>query len=90
MLGWIREKMATQESTPGGGRFSASGSIVARNGTSACNDPCVLSENYSTTTGNGSWDKAPTFDSFSRGERLGIKPSALVQHTQRIGGSSDG
>jgi hypothetical protein len=34
MLGWIREKMATQESTPRGGKFSASDLIVVRNGPS--------------------------------------------------------
>jgi hypothetical protein len=34
MLGWIREKMATQESALGGVRFSASDSIVVRNGPS--------------------------------------------------------
>ncbi len=34
MLGWIREKMATQESALGGGRFFASDSIVVRNGPS--------------------------------------------------------
>jgi hypothetical protein len=31
MLGWIHEKMATQESTPRGGKLSASNSIVIRN-----------------------------------------------------------
>ncbi len=34
MLGWICEKMAIQESTPGGGRFFASNSIVVKNGPS--------------------------------------------------------
>ncbi len=34
MLGQIREKMAIQELAPGGGKFSASDSIVARNGPS--------------------------------------------------------
>ncbi len=34
MLGWIHEKMATQESALGGGKFSASDSIVIRNGPS--------------------------------------------------------
>jgi hypothetical protein len=34
MLGWIREKMATQESTQGGGRFFAPDLIVVRNGPS--------------------------------------------------------
>ncbi len=31
MLGWIHEKMATQESALGGGRFFASDLIVVRN-----------------------------------------------------------
>jgi hypothetical protein len=31
MLGWIREKMATQELAPGGAKFSASDSSVVRN-----------------------------------------------------------
>jgi hypothetical protein len=31
MLGWIREKMVTQELAPGGGNFFASNSIVVRN-----------------------------------------------------------
>jgi hypothetical protein len=34
MLGWIREKMATQESAPGGGRLFAFDLIVVRNGPS--------------------------------------------------------
>jgi hypothetical protein len=34
MLGWIREKTATQESAPRGGRFSTSDSIIIRNGPS--------------------------------------------------------
>jgi hypothetical protein len=34
MLGWIREKMAIQESAQGGGSFSAPDSIVVRNGPS--------------------------------------------------------
>ncbi len=42
MLGWIREKMAIQASTPGGGRFFASGSTIAGNGASAYNDLCTL------------------------------------------------
>jgi len=46
MLGWIREKMATPELAPRGGRFSASGSITIGNDTSACNDPCTPSEDY--------------------------------------------
>jgi len=31
MLGWICEKMATQESTPRSGRFSTFGSIIIGN-----------------------------------------------------------
>jgi hypothetical protein len=54
MLGWIREKMAIQELAPGGGRFSASNSIVIGNDVSVYNDPCIPSEDYSTTIGNGS------------------------------------
>jgi hypothetical protein len=34
MLGYIREKMATQESAQGGGRFFAPDSIVVKNGPS--------------------------------------------------------
>jgi hypothetical protein len=34
MLGWIREKMATQKSALGGGRFYAFDSIVIKNGSS--------------------------------------------------------
>ncbi len=90
MLGWIREKMATQESIPKSGRFFAFGSTVVRNGTSICSDSCALGKDYLTTTGNGSWNNTHIFDSFSRGERLGRKPSALVQHALRTGGSSDG
>ncbi len=78
MMGWIREKMATQESTPGGGRFFTSSSTVAGNGASICNDLCAPSEDYSIATKNGSWDNAHTFDLSSRGERLGGKPSTLV------------
>jgi hypothetical protein len=54
MLGWIREKMATQESTLGSGKFFASGSTLARNSALAYNDPCVLSEDCSIATRNGS------------------------------------
>jgi len=54
MLGWICEKMATQELAQGGGGFSASSSIVARNGTSACSSLCITSGGYSTAIGNGS------------------------------------
>jgi hypothetical protein len=78
MLGWIREKMATQESAPRGGKFSASGSTVVGNGASACSDPCAPSKDYSTAVGNGSWNNAHTSDPSSKGERSGRKPSALV------------
>jgi hypothetical protein len=54
MLGWICEKMATQESTLGGGRFSAFGSILVGNGTSAYNGPCIIGRGYSTAVGNSS------------------------------------
>jgi hypothetical protein len=54
MLGWIHEKMAIPESTSRGGKFSASGSTITRNGTLAYNDLCVPGENYSTTAGNSS------------------------------------
>ncbi len=87
MLGWIHEKMTIQESTLGGGRFFAFDSIVVRNNASTCNDPCVLGEDCSTITGNVSWDNTHTFDSSSRGDRLGREPSALVQHAQHRGGS---
>ncbi len=90
MLGWIREKMATQELALGGGRFSTSGLTIARNGTSACNDPCAPCKDCSTVAGNDSWDNAHTFDLSSRGERSGREPNALVQHVKRTGGSSDG
>jgi len=53
MLGWICEKMAIQESAPGGGRFFASGSIIVGNGTSTCNGLCTIGGGYSTTAGNG-------------------------------------
>jgi len=54
MLGWIREKMATLETTPRGGRFFASDSITAGNDTSACNDSCTLGKDYSIAAGNSS------------------------------------
>jgi hypothetical protein len=54
MLGWIYEKMAIQESAPGGGRFFASGSIVAKNSASACSSLCTTRGGYSTAVGNGS------------------------------------
>jgi hypothetical protein len=90
MLGWIREKMLTQESASGGGRFSASNSIVTRNGTLACSDPCIPGEDCLIAAGNGYWDITHTSDLFSKGERPGKEPSVLVQHTHHIGGSSDG
>jgi hypothetical protein len=68
MLGWIHEKMATQESAPGGGKFFASSSTIAGNGASVCNDPCALGEDYSTVVGNGSWDNAHTSNPSSRAE----------------------
>ncbi len=52
MLGWIREKMTNQESAPRGGRFSASGLTIAKNGASTCNDLCAPNEDYSTVVGN--------------------------------------
>jgi hypothetical protein len=54
MLGWIREKMATQESTPGGDKFSTSDSTVVGNGASAYSDPCALGEDCSTVARNDS------------------------------------
>jgi hypothetical protein len=90
MLGQICEKMATLESAPRGGKFSASDSTTTRNGTSACNDLSIPIGDYSIVVGNGSWNNAHTFDSSSRGKRLGGKPSTLVQHAQRTGGSLRG
>jgi len=46
MLGWIREKMATPELAPRGGRFFAFGSITTGNDTSTCSDPCAPSGDY--------------------------------------------
>jgi hypothetical protein len=89
MLGWIREKMVIQESAPGGGRFSTSSSTTTKNGASAYSALCVLGENFSTTVENGSWENAHTSDPSSRGERLGGKPSTLVQCAQCTGGSSN-
>ncbi len=86
-MGWIYEKMTTQESTLGGGRFFASGSIVIGNGVSTCSDPCIPSKDYSIIVGNGPCDNAHASDLFSRGERLGREPSALVQHAQHKSGS---
>jgi len=78
MLGLIREKMATQESTPRGGKFSTSSSTAARNGALACNDPCVPGEDCSTAIRNSSCDNAHTSNLSSKGERLGGEPSTLV------------
>jgi hypothetical protein len=72
--------MATQESTLRGYKFFASGPT----------GQCIATKDYSIAVRNGSWDNTRTFDSFSRGEKLGGKPSTLVQHAQRSGGSSDG
>jgi hypothetical protein len=82
--------MATQESTPGGGKLFASGSTIVGNGASACNGMCVGGGDCSITAGNSSWDNAHTSDLSSKGEKLGGEPSILVQHAQRTGGSSDG
>ncbi len=90
MLGWICEKMVIQESAPRGGRFSTSDSIATTNNASACNSSCVANEDYSTAVRNGSLDNAHTSDPSSRSERLGGKPSTLVQHAQHTSGSSNG
>jgi hypothetical protein len=90
LLGWIREKMAIQESAPRGGMFSTSDSTVIGNNASTYNDPCVPGKDCSTTVGNGSWDIAHTSDLFSKGERPNRELSALVQYTQHIVRSSDG
>ncbi len=82
--------MATQESTLGGGRFSASGSTIIKNGASMYNDMCVLGKDCLIATRNGSWDNAHTSDSFSRGERSSREPSVLVQCAQHTVGSLDG
>jgi hypothetical protein len=82
--------MATQESALGGGRFHASGSTVTKNNTSTYSDSCVPSEDYSTVVGNGSWDNAHTSNLSNWGERLGGKPSILVQCAQCTGGSPNG
>jgi hypothetical protein len=70
--------MAIHESALGGGRFSASGLTVAKNGALVCNDPCALGEDCSTAAGNGSRDNAHTSDPSNKGDRLGREPSALV------------
>jgi hypothetical protein len=82
MLGWIHEKMVSQKSTPKGGRFFTSGSIVTGNNTSACKDLCVLGEVCSTVVGNDVSNNTHTFDPSSRGGRSSRKPST--------GGSLDG
>jgi len=81
MLGWIREKMATPESTPKGGKFSTSSSIFVGNSALACNNPCAPSGDCSTAIGNSSRDNTHTSDLSSKGKRLGKEPSTLVQHT---------
>jgi hypothetical protein len=53
MLGWIREKMATRESAPGGGRSSTFGSIVVGNDASAYNGLCIIGGACSIAVGNG-------------------------------------
>jgi hypothetical protein len=52
MLGWIHEKMATQKSALGGGRFLAFGLIVIENGASSCSNSCTLGGDCSTAVGN--------------------------------------
>jgi hypothetical protein len=81
--------MVIQELALGGGMFFASDSTVARNSASTCNDPCAPSEDYSIVVGNDSKDIANTSDPFSKGERPGREPNALVQHTQHTCESSD-
>jgi hypothetical protein len=54
MLGWIREKMAIQESALGGDRFSTSGSIDVGNDASTYSDLCAPNEDCSIVAGNGS------------------------------------
>jgi hypothetical protein len=90
MLGWIHEKMATQESALGGAKFFASSSTAIGNDALACNDLCTLYEDYSIVARNESWDNTHTSDLSSRGERLDEKPNTLVQCAQCIGGSSNG
>jgi hypothetical protein len=90
MLGWTREKMAIQELAPRGGKFLAFGLIAVGNSTSAYSDPCVPGGDCLIAVENGFWDNAHTFDSSSKGERLGGKPNTLVQRAQCTGGSSHG
>jgi hypothetical protein len=54
MLGWIREKMAIQESALGGGMVFTFGSTVVGNGASICSDLCALGKDYSNTARNDS------------------------------------
>jgi hypothetical protein len=82
--------MAIQELTPRGGRFFVFGSTVVGNGTSACNGLCATGEDFSIAAKNNYWDNAHTFDPSSRGERLGGKPSTLMQCAQRMGGNLNG
>jgi hypothetical protein len=86
MLGWIREKMVIQELAPGVYKFFASSSTIAGNGTLACNNLCILGRDCSIVVRNDSWNNAHTFDSFSKGERLGGKPSIWCNaHNVRVG-----
>jgi len=78
MLGWIREKIVIQALALGGGRFSASDSIVTRNGASTCSDSCALGEDCLIAARNGSWGNGHTFHPSRIGERSGKEPSALV------------
>jgi hypothetical protein len=80
MLGWICEKMATQESAQGGDKFFISNPTGL----------CVVGEDCLIAVGNGSWDNTRTFDPSNKGERLGEEPNTLVQHAQYTGGSSNG
>jgi hypothetical protein len=59
MLGWICEKMATQELALGGGKFSTSDSTVVENGASTYSDPCVSCRDYSTNQ-LGGWGLTPS------------------------------
>jgi hypothetical protein len=54
MLGQIREKMATLESAPGGGRFFTFSSTTAGNNALACNDLCIPIGDRSIVVGNSS------------------------------------
>jgi hypothetical protein len=59
-------------------KFFASGSTAAKNGTLACKNPCVPGEDYSIAARNDSRNNTYTFDSSSKGERLGGEPNTLV------------